>query len=155
MWLLVLLLVVVPIAELYVIIQVGQAIGVLATIALLIFDSLLGAWLLRHQGRAVWLRFRETVDRGAIPAKESLDGVLVIGGGALLMTPGFLSDIVGILMIAPPTRALLRKLLVHRVGWAVASRAPGGRAAYVASVGRSSTRARRASDIDTTATEID
>lgn len=155
MWLLVLLLVVVPIAELYVIIQVGQAIGVLPTIGLLIFDSLFGAWLLRREGRAVWQRFRSTIDRGAVPAKETADGVLVIAGGALMMTPGFLSDILGILMLAPPTRALLRKLLIHRVTWTVASRAPGGKAAYMAGVGRSATRARRPSDIDTTATEID
>jgi len=151
--LLILLLLVVPLVELYVIIQVGQVIGVWWTILLLIADSLIGAWLLKREGRAVWQRFRKTIDSGGIPAKESVDGVLVIAGGALLLTPGFLSDVFGITMILPPTRAALRKLLMHRVGWVVAARVPGGRAAYVGTAG--SRKARRPADIDTTAVDVD
>lgn len=151
--LLILLLLVVPIVELYVIIQVGQIIGVWWTIFLLIADALIGAWLLKHEGRAVWQRFRTTIDRGGVPAKESIDGVLVIAGGALMLTPGFVTDLFGILMVLPPTRALLRKFLMHRVTWVVAGRVPGGRAAYVGTAG--TRRARRPADIDTTATEID
>jgi UPF0716 protein FxsA len=153
--LLVLLLLVVPIAELYVIIQVGGQIGVLPTIAILIADSLLGAWLLRREGRAVWQRFRTTIEGGSIPAKETVDGVLVIAGGALLLTPGFLTDGIGVAMILPPTRALIRRLLMHRVTWAVAARTPGGGAAYMASTAARARPARRPADIDTTATEID
>jgi len=113
--LLVLLFVVVPIAELYVIIQVGEAIGVLPTIALLIVDSVLGSILMRSQGRAAWRRFNAAVAEGRMPHREVLDGVLVIFGGALLLTPGFLSDILGIVLLLPPTRALLRGVVGRRI----------------------------------------
>src|SRR5215216_8172185 len=110
---LVLLFIVVPIAELAVIIQVGGAIGVWWTIALLIADSILGSLLMRSQGRAVWRRFNETLAGGRAPAREVADGVLVIFGGALLLTPGFLTDIAGILFLLPPTRALIRRLFLR------------------------------------------
>ena len=113
--LLILLFIVVPIAELFVIIQVGEAIGVLPTIALLIVDSVLGSMLMRSQGRAAWRRFNAALAEGRIPHREVLDGALVIFGGALLLTPGFLSDILGILLLLPPTRALARALLARRV----------------------------------------
>ena len=105
MFLLVLVFIVVPIAELYVIIQVGGAIGVGPTIALLLLDALLGAFLLRHQGRAAWVRFNRALAENRVPHKEVLDGVLVIFGGALLLTPGFITDIFGLILLIPPTRA--------------------------------------------------
>jgi UPF0716 protein FxsA len=108
---LVIAFIVVPLAELYVIIQVGQAIGVGPTIALLLIDSLLGAWLLRHQGRAAWVAFNRAMAESRIPAKEVLDGVLIIFGGALLLTPGFLTDILGLALLIPPTRAIVRSFL--------------------------------------------
>src|ERR671929_1154436 len=114
MALLVLLFVVVPIVELFVIIQVGEAIGVLPTIALLIADSVLGSMLMRSQGRAAWRRFNAAVAEGRVPHREVLDGVLVIFGGALLLTPGFITDVFGVLLLLPPTRAVLRRLLVRR-----------------------------------------
>src|SRR3979411_816449 len=110
--LLVLIFIVLPIAELYVIIQVGQAIGAVPTIAILILDSLIGAWLWRHQGRAAWRRFNDALQEGRVPAREVLDGTLVIFGGALLITPGFISDVVGIILLLPPTRAIVRGTLV-------------------------------------------
>lgn len=155
MWVLFLLLLVVPIAELYVIIRVGQVIGPLPTIAILIADSVFGAWLLRREGRAAWSRFRGTIDRGGVPANEAVDGVLVITGGALLLTPGFLSDIFGITLLLPPTRVFFRKILVRRVGWGIAKRTPMGRTAYTAETIRRSRSGRRPSDIDTTASEVD
>ncbi|MEI2703412.1 MAG: FxsA family protein [Baekduia sp.] len=155
MWVLFLLLLIVPIAELYVIIQVGQAIGALPTIAILILDSMIGAWLLRREGRAAWERFRATVDRGAVPANEAIDGVLVIIGGALLLTPGFLSDLFGITLLLPPTRALVRTIAVRRASWGIAKRTPMGRSAYAAEAVRRSATRRRPADIDTTATEVD
>src|SRR6476660_8593196 len=112
--LLILLFIVVPIAELFVIIPVGEAIGVLATIALLLLDSLLGAMLMRHQGRRAWQRFTEAVQHGRAPARETIDGALVLLGGAFLLTPGFLSDILGALLLLPPTRALFRGVLARR-----------------------------------------
>jgi len=113
---LVLLFIVVPIAELAVIIQVGEAIGVWWTIALLIADSLLGSLLMRHQGRVAWRRFTTSVRSGRVPAREVLDGALVLFGGAMLLTPGFLSDILGALLLLPPTRAVIRGVLVRRFG---------------------------------------
>jgi UPF0716 protein FxsA len=112
--LLVLLFVLVPIVELAIIIQVGQAVGVWWTIAILVADSVLGSLLMRSQGRATWRRFNEALQTGRVPAAEVLDGGLVIFGGACLLTPGFLTDIFGLLLLLPPTRAMLRRLLVRR-----------------------------------------
>jgi UPF0716 protein FxsA len=106
--LLVLIFIVVPIAEIYVIIKVGEAIGLLPTVALLLADAVLGSMLLRHQGRAAWIRFNRALAEGRLPHKEVFDGVLVIMGGALLLTPGFLTDILGLILLIPPTRALVR-----------------------------------------------
>jgi UPF0716 protein FxsA len=114
--LLILLFIVIPIAELYVILKVGDLIGILPTIALLVADSLLGSWLLKSQGRTVWRRFQETMQAGRIPHREVFDGVLVIFGGAFLITPGFLTDIVGLLLLLPPTRSVFRGWLTRRGG---------------------------------------
>jgi UPF0716 protein FxsA len=112
--LLLVLFILVPIAELAVIIQVGQLIGVWWTIGLLIADSVLGGLLMRSQGRAAWRRFNAALAERRAPAREVLDGVLVIFGGALLLTPGFITDVFGLVFLLPPTRALLRRLLVRR-----------------------------------------
>jgi UPF0716 protein FxsA len=114
------LFIIVPLAELYVILKVGDAIGALWTIALLAGDSVLGALLLRAQGRSVWRRFNEALASGRMPHREVIDGVLVIFGSAFLITPGFLTDIVGLLLLIPPTRALIRRLLARRLGRRVA-----------------------------------
>jgi UPF0716 protein FxsA len=110
------LFIVVPLAELYVILKVGDAIGVLPTIALLAADSVLGSMLLRAQGRAVWRRFNEAISAGRMPHREVMDGVLVIFGGAFLITPGFITDVVGLVLLVPPTRALVRRWLARRLG---------------------------------------
>src|SRR5689334_14257466 len=119
--LLLLAFIVVPIIELYVIIQVGEAIGVWWTIALLLADALLGSWLLRSQGRSVWRRFQETIQAGRMPHREVADGVLVIFGGALLLTPGFVTDFFGLFLILPPTRAVVRRTLLRRVTFGMVS----------------------------------
>jgi UPF0716 protein FxsA len=107
----------VPLLELYVIIQVvGPAIGAPLTIALLAADSLAGAWLMKSQGRAVWQRFNETMRAGQIPHREIVDGVLVIFGGAFLITPGFITDIIGFILLIPPTRAVVRRMVIARLG---------------------------------------
>src|SRR4051794_32345940 len=123
--LLLIVFIVVPIVELYVIIQVGQEIGALPTIAILIVDSLLGSWLLRSQGRAAWRRFNETLAAGRAPARETADGALIIFGGALLLTPGFITDIFGLLFLLPPTRAVIRAYLTRRVFGRVLVAMPG------------------------------
>lgn len=109
--LLVLLFIVVPILELYVIIQVGQWIGVWPTLALLLADAILGSLLLKHQGRTAWRRFNEALAARRFPGKEVADGALIIVGGTLLLTPGFLTDIAGLILLIPPTRALVRRVL--------------------------------------------
>jgi UPF0716 protein FxsA len=111
--LLVLIFIALPIAEIYVIIKVGEAIGVLPTIALLILDSFLGAALLRSQGRAAWARFNDALARGRIPAREVFDGAMVILGGAFLITPGFISDVIGLLLLIPPSRAIFRGMVAR------------------------------------------
>jgi UPF0716 protein FxsA len=116
MFFLVALFILIPIAELYVILKVGDLIGIVPTLALLVADSLLGSWLMRSQGRTVWRRFQETMQAGRIPHREVFDGVLVIFGGAFLITPGFLTDIVGVLLLLPPTRSIFRRWLIRRSG---------------------------------------
>ena len=108
---LILLFIVVPIAELYVIIQVGQAIGVVPTLILLLADALLGSLLLKHQGRGAWRRFNEALAARRFPGREVVDGVLIVIGGTLLLTPGFLTDIFGLFLLVPPTRAIARRVL--------------------------------------------
>ncbi len=120
------LFVAVPLAALYVIFQVGDAIGPVPTIALLAADSVLGSMLLKAQGRAVWRRFNETMAAGRVPHRELIDGVLVIFGGAFLITPGFLTDIVGLLLLLPPTRGVVRRIVAQRVGRRVVVRRPRG-----------------------------
>jgi UPF0716 protein FxsA len=102
------LFLVVPLVELYVIIKVGSLVGVLPTIGLLLAASIAAAWLVRREGVRTWTAFRKAVDEGRVPAKETADGILVILGGALLLTPGFVTDVFGICCVLPPTRAMIR-----------------------------------------------
>jgi UPF0716 protein FxsA len=115
MVLLVLLFIVMPILEIYVIIQVGQAIGALWTILLLIADSLIGARLLSWQGRDAWRRFQEALATGRMPHNEIFDGVMIVVGGTLLLTPGFITDVFGLFLLLPPTRSLLRRFLMRSI----------------------------------------
>jgi UPF0716 protein FxsA len=114
-WLLVALFIVVPLVEIYVIIQVGQAIGPWWTILLLVVDSILGSWLIRHEGSRAWRALREAIDSGRMPARELADGALILIGGTLMLAPGFVTDAFGILMILPFTRPLFRRLLTEVV----------------------------------------
>jgi len=137
---LLILFVTVPIVELAVILQVGDWLGFWPTIGLLIAGSILGSVLLRAQGRAAWRHFNEAIARGRPPAREVLDGVLVIFGGALLLTPGFVTDLVGITLLLPPTRAVVRRLLLRRFARRLLVAAASPRA-----------RARRSYDVEGTA----
>jgi UPF0716 protein FxsA len=125
--LLILLFIVVPVAELYVIIKVGEAIGVLPTLILLLADALLGSFLLKHEGRGAWRRFNEALAERRFPGREVVDGALIIVGGTLLLTPGFLTDIVGLFLLAPPTRAIARRVLKRfTIGRFMVVGMPGG-----------------------------
>ena len=113
--LLFLVLVGVPLLEIWVVIEVGRAIGVVPTLALLLLDALLGTILMRSQGRAVWRSARQTLSEGRAPGREILDGAFVIAGGALLIAPGFITDILGALLLLPVTRPPIRRRLLRRL----------------------------------------
>ena len=109
--LIVVALIVVPLIELYVLVQTGEALGLVPTLLLMLVMSLLGGYLLRREGMKTWRALRTALQAGRLPAKEVADGALVILGGALLLTPGFVTDAVGLLCILPPSRAVLRRML--------------------------------------------
>ena len=108
-----LLFLVVPFAELFVLLQVGRAIGALETIGLLVLVSIVGAWLVKREGLGVLRRAEERLRQGGMPGRELVDGVMILFAGALLLTPGFLTDILGILLLLPPVRAGLRSSVVR------------------------------------------
>ncbi len=156
--LLVLIFIVLPVAEIYVIIKVGEAIGVWPTIGLLILDGFLGAALLRHQGRAAWRRFNEALGAGKVPAREVFDGAMVILGGAFLISPGFITDVIGLLLLLPPSRAMFRGIVTRvaagRAAFAVRTVRWGSRARDGYRGGRSTT-SRTGYDYEGSAREVD
>ncbi|MFL6001835.1 MAG: FxsA family protein [Nocardioides sp.] len=107
--------IVVPLVEIYVLIQVGQVIGPWWTILLLILDSLFGTWLIRREGGRAWLALRVALESGSMPARELADGALILVGGTLMLTPGFVTDAFGILLILPFTRPAARRMLTQLV----------------------------------------
>ena len=104
-----------PLLEILVIIQVGQVIGAPWTIALLVVDSLLGAWIVRREGARAWRALMEALASGRMPATELADGGLILVGGALMLTPGFVTDILGALAVLPMTRPVARRVLARAV----------------------------------------
>ena len=112
--LLVVIFIGVPFAEIYVLLQVGHAIGVVNTLALLILVSIVGAWLAKREGLGVIRRMQAALEAGRVPGKELIDGFLVLLAAALMLTPGFLTDIVAILLLLPPVRAVVRSELRRR-----------------------------------------
>jgi len=109
---LVVLFVLLPVAELAVILQVAGGIGVPETIVLLLAVSVVGGWLCKREGVGVLRRIQRGLDRHELPTKELADGGLILLAGALLVTPGFLTDVLGILLLLPPTRAVFRLALL-------------------------------------------
>ena len=106
-----LLFLVVPFVELFVLIQVGQAIGTLPTIAVLVVVSIVGAWLVKREGLSVLRRAQDQVQRGIVPGTELVDGVLILFAGALMLTPGFLTDILATFLLIPPIRVAVRRMM--------------------------------------------
>jgi UPF0716 protein FxsA len=150
MAILVALFIIIPLVELYVIIQIGSLIGVWPTIALLLADAVLGSLLLRHQGRGAWRRFNAALAERRFPGREVADGLLIAVGGTLLLTPGFVTDILGAIFLIPPTRAIIRRLLRGYMGKRFA-------VVGVGSMGGATGNGRpgRSYDYDATAEEID
>jgi UPF0716 protein FxsA len=122
-WLLIGLFVALPIVEIYVIIQVGQAIGALPTVALLVAESILGGWLVKREGRRAWDALRTTLRTGRLPGRELLDAGLVLVGGTLLLTPGFVTDVFGFFFVLPLTRPLARRVVTSALARRAARRA--------------------------------
>jgi UPF0716 protein FxsA len=131
-----------PLAEIFVALEVARAIGVLWTVLLLLAGWPLGAWALRSEGRAAWRRLSEAVALGRPPGREVLDGALVLAGGALLMVPGFVTDVIGLILLLAPSRALMRGVLVRNLQSRVVRRATGAN------------RGRERDDVDSTASDV-
>lgn len=112
-WLLLVAFVLVPLVEIYVIIQVGQVIGAWWTIGLLVADSIFGSWLVKREGGRAWRALRVALAEGRMPARELADGALIVVGGTLMLAPGFVSDLLGVLLILPVTRPLGRRALAR------------------------------------------
>ena len=123
--------IVVPIAELYLIFQVGSVIGGWETFGLLILDSIIGAWLVRREGFSILAKVQGSLTNGEAPTNSIIDGLLVLVAGALMLTPGFLTDGVGLVFLLPPSRAVVRTWLKARF----AGRINVGGGAYSTSFG--------------------
>ncbi len=114
-WFLLLAFVVVPVVEIYVLIQVGQVIGAWWTILLLVLDSAVGSWLVKREGGRALQALRTALHSGRMPADELADGALILIGGTLMLSPGFVLDVLGVLLILPLTRPLFRQVLARLV----------------------------------------
>lgn len=108
-----LLVLIVPFAEIYLLLEVGGIIGALPTIFLVVLTAIIGAWLLRQQGFATFRRFQESLARGEIPAYEMIEGPIILVGGALLLTPGFITDILGFICLIPALRQKLAQYIIE------------------------------------------
>jgi UPF0716 protein FxsA len=136
------LLILWPAAEIYAAVRIAEAIGVLWTLLLLLASWPLGTWAIRTEGRAAWRRLGEAVAAGRPPGREVLNGALVVAGGALLLVPGFITDVLGLVLLLAPTRALTRRLVVRNLHSRIVVRATGA------------TAARASYDVDSTATDV-
>lgn len=127
--------VVLPITELYVVVQVASHIGVVATFGLMVLFTVAGVWLGKREGLGVLRRMNAQLNRGEVPTTELIDGVLVLAAGALLIVPGFITDIAGLLLLVPPVRSLLRATVLRRmqrrIDQAVAAGATGAGFGFV------------------------
>jgi UPF0716 protein FxsA len=137
-----LLLIAWPLVEIFAAVMVAQAIGILWTILLLVASWPLGTWAMRTEGRAAWQRLGEAVAAGRHPGREVLDGALILAGGALLLVPGFITDVLGLVLLLSPTRALTRRLLQRNL-----------QSRLVVKATRAD-RARQGYDVDSTATDV-
>lgn len=115
-WVLVVAFVVVPLVEIVLLVQVGQVVGAWWTILLLLASGVVGGWLVRREGGRAWRALSAALSSGRMPRRELADGALVLVGGTLMLTPGFATDLVGLLLVLPPTRPTARRLLAALVG---------------------------------------
>ncbi|HEX3689000.1 MAG TPA: FxsA family protein [Solirubrobacteraceae bacterium] len=139
-----LLLILWPIAELFVAIKVAEAIGVLLTVILLLAGWPVGMWLAKAEGRAAWRRLSAAVAAGRPPGREVIDGALVLAGGILLIVPGFITDIFGLLLLLSPTRSVARGAITRNF-----------QSRVVVAATRFSRAPHSEYDVDSTATDLD
>ncbi|HEC19075.1 MAG TPA: FxsA family protein [Gammaproteobacteria bacterium] len=111
---LLILFLLIPLVEIYLLIKVGAVIGALPTVFMVVFTAVLGAWLLRLQGFATMNRVRRTLEQGGIPAMEMMEGAVLLVAGALLLTPGFFTDAIGFLCLIPSLRRALIRWMMGR-----------------------------------------
>lgn len=122
---LLLLFILVPLAELYLFMTIGSELGFANTVAIIILTAILGAGLTRSQGRKAMLKFQEATSQGRVPAREALDGIMILLAGAVLITPGFLTDAIGFLLLVPPVRSIVAGFLSKRLKGKVQFVGPG------------------------------
>ena len=134
---LLILFIAVPVVELVLLIEIGQRVGTLVTVGLIIGTGIVGASLARQQGIRTLARLRTDLDAGQLPAEPIVDGVLILLAAAVLITPGVLTDLVGFLCLVPACRRRLKRFLKRRFERAVQETAVGVTMASVVSAGRS------------------
>ena len=125
-----LLFTITPVVELYLLIKIGQVFGAMETVVMVIVMGLAGATLARSQGLAVVRQFQEASQKGEMPADQIIDGLLIVAGGAMLVTPGVLTDLLGLALVAPPTRIYFRNFIKARISMSLKT---GGGAFYYGS----------------------
>jgi UPF0716 protein FxsA len=108
-----LVVLIIPFAEIYLLLQVGSIIGAFPTIFLVVFTAALGAWLLRQQGFSTFRRFQENLAQGVVPAYEMIEGPIILLGGLLLLTPGFITDVLGFACLIPPVRKKIARYVIE------------------------------------------
>jgi UPF0716 protein FxsA len=122
---LLLLFITVPLLEFFLLMKVGMRIGIVPTIATIFITGLIGAWLTRVQGLRTLRRFQEATREGRLPHEEVIDGVMILVAGAVLLTPGFLTDAIGFLLLTPPVRMVVRKRLSNYLKGRIQFVSPG------------------------------
>ena len=108
-----LVVLIIPFAEIYLLLQVGAVIGAFPTIFLVVFTAVLGAWLLKQQGFATFHRFQTSLAKGEIPAYEMIEGPIILAGGLLLLTPGFITDLLGFACLIPQIRKKIAQYVIE------------------------------------------
>lgn len=116
-----LIVLIIPFAEIYLLLQVGSIIGAFPTIFIVAFTAAVGAWLLKQQGFVTFRRFQENLAQGIVPAYEMIEGPIILLGGLLLLTPGFITDILGFFCLIPPLRKKIAQYVIEnhliQSGW--------------------------------------